>query len=530
MQDHAMRMRTGAGRLFGKFLLVLVPIYLVCSTLGLSYIGQRAISDDKVALEARIANRSGFIADTLARRQGNLDTSAGEILETLLSDTAIACAEVIGTAGATPLLAVPSGSGCGGLQADAVVELPVGADGERALLVRYRSDEIREMRSVRRQRAAIAILLGLLIAIGANYLAFRLLIGRRVGELLGAIRRTGETGSHEYVAVEGRDELTEVARAYNEMQSRLEAESGQVRRQSRELEAEIGQRRKAENAALAAKQAAEDAAAGAIGAAQSAEMASRAKSAFLAMMSHELRTPLNCILGFADILIRQTGDEDTRAHLKLMKSSGESLLVIVGDLLDLSMIESGKLEIDICECALRAVVELSVRMLSVKAREKGLSLSMHFGADVPEVAHTDPHRLKQILTNLINNAIKFTNRGGVSIEVGREIAPSGADTVVLAVRDTGIGIPEEFRSHMFERFSQAETTSARRYEGTGLGLAICRDLVTMMGGEIAVRSEVGHGSAFTVRLPLRARKPGPTPLFLTDPETDHEPGRKTATA
>jgi signal transduction histidine kinase len=209
-----------------------------------------------------------------------------------------------------------------------------------------------------------------------------------------------------------------------------------------------------------------------------------------------------------------------------MKSSGESLLVIVSDLLDLSMIESGRLEIDICECELRPVVESSVRMLSLKAREKGLSLSMSFGPDVPECAHTDPHRLKQILTNLINNAIKFTNRGGVSIEVDREIAPSGADTVVLVVRDTGIGIPEEFRSHLFERFSQAETTSARRYEGTGLGLAICRELVTMMGGEIAVRSEIGHGSAFTVRLPLRARKP--TPLFLTAPET--EPGRVTATA
>lgn len=257
MNDHTGQLRTGARRLFGKFLLVLVPIYLVCSTLGLSYIGQRAISDDEVALTSRVADRAAFIANRLASRQADLGPTASEIVETLLSDPAIACVEVIGPTSPAPLITAPSGSGCGGIATDARAEVPIGADGGRTLVAHYRTDEIAPLRDVRRMRAAIAVVLGLVVAIGANYLAFRLLVGRRLDTLLEAIRQTGETRNRQYVAPEGRDELTEVAQAYNEMQARLATQSERVRRKSQELEAEIGQRRKAERAALEAKKAAE---------------------------------------------------------------------------------------------------------------------------------------------------------------------------------------------------------------------------------------------------------------------------------
>jgi PAS domain S-box-containing protein len=229
---------------------------------------------------------------------------------------------------------------------------------------------------------------------------------------------------------------------------------------------------------------------------EAAETASRAKSEFLANVSHEIRTPMNGILGMTQLAIEAASPDQQREYLELVKSSGASLLTLINEILDLSKIEAGRLELDHIAFDVRPLVDASVNTVAWRAREKTLSLAVQVHADVPYRVVGDPARLRQVLVNLLGNAIKFTDRGGVSLHVDVHAAVDGKVTLHFAVEDSGIGIPVEKQRVIFDAFTQADGSTSRRYGGTGLGLAICTRVVDMMDGQMWVDSTQGAGSTF----------------------------------
>ena len=235
---------------------------------------------------------------------------------------------------------------------------------------------------------------------------------------------------------------------------------------------------------------------------KAAESANHAKSEFLANMSHEIRTPLTAILGCADSLCRDLTGEEPRETAKTIRSQGHLLLGILNDVLDLSKIEAGKLEIHEEPCSVLSIVADVRSLMDPQAQEKGLELTTSFDTRVPETIQTDPLRFRQVLLNLTSNAIKFTEQGQVSLQVGCETRP-GTVYLNVAVRDTGIGIPEDRVKAIFDAFTQVDDSIIRRAGGTGLGLTISQRLVRMLGGELLVESVFGQGSTFTVSLPIQ---------------------------
>jgi PAS domain S-box-containing protein len=240
-----------------------------------------------------------------------------------------------------------------------------------------------------------------------------------------------------------------------------------------------------------------------------AEAANRAKSRFLASMSHEIRTPLTAVLGCADVLRRQAADDDSRELANVIRNQGQLLMGLLNDLLDLSKIESGRLDLHPESCSVASLIDEVRSLMQPLAAEKGLELATDVDPSTPDGAWLDPLRFRQVLFNLVSNAIKFTAAGRVAVRASSEGA-NGARQLVIAVSDTGVGIPEDRLQQIFQEFYQVQDSAAQRGMGTGLGLTIVRNLVKLQGGSITVTSEPGRGSTFTIWLPVTVDGAGPS--------------------
>ena len=236
---------------------------------------------------------------------------------------------------------------------------------------------------------------------------------------------------------------------------------------------------------------------------EAAESASRSKSEFLANMSHEIRTPMNGVIGMQSLALTATNQEDAHSYIEAAQASAHSLLAILNDILNLSKIEAGRMEIDPTIFSLRSLIEEVLRPIRHSARTKGLALLCRISEDVPDALVADALRFRQVLVNLLGNAVKFTEHGSVELRVDSRPAGPGMVEIITAVVDTGVGIPAEKHSDIFRAFRQADSSTTRRHGGTGLGLTISARLVDLMGGSIGITSAPGEGSTFHFTIPCR---------------------------
>ncbi len=381
------------------------------------------------------------------------------------------------------------------VQASYSVEMrPVFRNGQIVGMLCLTSDH-QALRQRRKRLLALAgALLALSLAVGGLSGA---LLQRKISAPLGELTRVMRRVTHDRdfrarVSISGTGEIAQLGTGFNRMLAEIQRREEDLQRSNISLEDELVRRKETNDQLAKAK--------------EEAEIANRTKSQFLANMSHEIRTPMNGVIGMTELALETNLTPEQREYLSTVKLSAESLLSIINDILDFSKIEAGRLELDSFEFNIHEVVGSTLKGIAIRAHQKGLELVYDIRPSVPDILVGDAHRLRQVLVNLVANAIKFTDRGEVVVTL--EAAPErGPNVVHMLVRDTGMGIPRDKQDAVFEAFSQADSSHSRRYGGTGLGLAISSRLVRLMGGEIWVRSEPGRGSEFHVVVHLPAGPP-----------------------
>ncbi|MCC5934694.1 MAG: response regulator [Balneolales bacterium] len=339
------------------------------------------------------------------------------------------------------------------------------------LVVKIDTAEIYQPVNAFLQASALVMLLALLLAAALAWIAHRLLT--RPLELLTAeVKLRDDEPLPDGLEIRGRHEVRELSEAFNNL-------IGKLRSHQKNLEHKVEERTAELSTALRA-----------------AEAASIAKGSFLANMSHEIRTPLNGVIGFTDLLLNTNLDDAQQQYAENANVSGKALLGVINDILDFSKIEAGGLDLDVVEAEIAEIAEQAIDIVKYQAGVKRLELLLHLPPDLPAQAVVDPVRLKQILLNLLNNAVKFTHKGEVELRLAFTKLSSSRGSYTFTVRDTGIGISEQQQRQLFKPFSQADSSTTRRYGGTGLGLAISALLAEKMGSKIWVKSEPGAGSVF----------------------------------